>query len=757
MKSVHIPLLLGGLILLSACAPTRRLSSGQQLFEGAEIQLAKPTAVVNKKGLKEEMLSLIRPPSNNTFKLWIFNLVSEPKKPKGFKYWLKYKVGEPPVLFDLATANRNRLVLEKYLQENGYLNATVRMDTVNQPQKVKVIYQIQADRLYRINHIYLPKSSSALDQLARENQQGSFLKEKQVYHAEDLRSERSRLAVLATQNGYFGVNENDLYFYIDTTKHLDSLDLYVQWKPAADSTGLQKYLLGQTSVYPDYSLIDSSALRKDTILHENLRIIENAHFFRESLFSKAIRGQTGALYDGRLQTSTLNYLQDLDVFKFINLHTEKRQENGQYFLDRAFYLTPASFRDIRFDFEANTRSGSYFGLLAAVNYSDKNWLGGAEHLALNLSIGGETQIGSGTSLINTLEITAGASLAVPRLLLPFATPQLYRNYVARTRFNLSNAYQIRNGFFTINRLTANMAYDWRSNRYLRHVWTPFSISQSQTFNIDPAFQLVLDQNSRLKNSLENTFILGGQYQITYSDQDLSKIRPYFFFSGSVGLAGNIPALLAGSLTTMDKPYRVLGSPFSQFFKLYFDARYYLERRKRSWAFRLATGFIAPYGNASTAPYSEQFFIGGSTSLRAFYLRALGPGSYVNPDRTPTSFFDQTGDIKLELNAEYRFDLAAYFKGALFVDAGNIWLINQTIGDQQGRFNFNTFYNEIAVGTGIGLRIDFNYFVIRLDTAFPIRKPILNKGFAWTLNQLDFLDKNWRSENLVWHLALGYPF
>lgn len=759
MKSANgFLLLLSWLLLLSACAPTRRLAPGQQLLEEADIQFTKPTAPANKKVLQEELLSMVRPAANNPIRLWVYNLFQEPKKQKGFKYWLKYKIGEPPVLFDFDTADRNRLVLEKYLKENGYLNSAVRMDTINKAKKVKAVYEATANNLFRINNIFLPEGSAVLDQLTRDNQKQSFLKTRQPYQAGNLRMERSRLATLATQNGYFGVTADDVYYYIDTTGYADSLDIYVRWKPDEDSSSLQKYWLGRTTVYPSYSLAPSSDKAPDTIRYKGLSIIEDACFFKETLLRKAIRGKAGDLYDGRLQTSTFNYLQDLDVFKFINLQTETRLENGQNYLDRIFYLTPSTFRSVRFDFEANTRSGSYLGILTAANFANKNWLGGAENLAINLSIGGETQLGNQDRFINTLEITAGASLAIPRLLLPFSAPKIYRDYVSRTRFSLSNTYQIRTGFFTINRLAAQMAYDWRANRKLRHLWTPLSITQSQTFRIDPDFQKKLDQDSRLKNSLENVMILGGKYQLVYSTQDLEKIRPYFYFSGNFELAGNIPTALAGALGGGEKPYGIFGAPFSQFVKLYADARYYLQRRNYTWANRLAAGFVAPYGNSEVAPYSEQFFIGGSTSLRAFQLRELGPGSYVNPNIQQTNFFDQTGDIKLELNTEYRFGLLSYLKGAVFLDAGNIWLLDQTIGaNQEGRFQWDTFLKEIAVGAGLGLRIDFDYFVIRADTAFPLRKPIPDKGFEWTLNQLDFLNKQWRSDNLVWHLAIGYPF
>ncbi|MCP4297288.1 MAG: BamA/TamA family outer membrane protein, partial [Proteobacteria bacterium] len=233
----------------------------------------------------------------------------------------------------------------------------------------------------------------------------------------------------------------------------------------------------------------------------------------------------------------------------------------------------------------------------------------------------------------------------------------------------------------------------------------------------------LDADSRLRKSFENTLILGGNYQFNHSTQEINKIKPYYHWSGSIEFAGNIPYLISKSFNPGQSPYMVFGSPFAQFVRLESNFRYYHQRRSHTWAFRASGGLISAYGNTTVAPYSKQFFIGGSNSLRAFRLRELGPGSYINPAANDQNYFDQTGDIKLEFNAEYRFSIASYIKGAAFLDAGNIWLLKGTIGaKEEGRFKSSTFYKEIAVGTGIGLRIDVEYFVIRFDGAFPIRKP-----------------------------------
>lgn len=755
---VRTYLLLMVVLLLGACSPTRRLAEGEKLYTGAKVQFQQPTAITQKNKVKADLFERIRPYKNNPFKLWVFNLFSEPKKKKGLKHWLKYKLGEPPAVYDAGLVARSRLIVEKYLQDQGYLNARVQTDTIDMARKVKVCYAVKAEKKYRIKQVFHPQGNSPLERLTQQYKSLSVLKKGQVYQAENLRAERARLTTLATQNGYFGVTQNDIYFYVDTTQYLDSLDIYINWKTLKDSTGIHQYRLGNTTVYPTYSLTDAREVPLDTIRYQDLTILEKNYFVKEQLLGRSIKGKKGDLYDGRQQINTINYLQNLDLFKFINLRTEKREQDGQHYLDRIFYLTPRQVRDLRFDFEANTRSGSYFGILTALNYTHRNWLKGAEQLAFNISLGGETQMGNIDRFINTLEITAGVSLSLPRLWLPIRTYQPYKSYVPRTLFNLSNAFQIRTGFFSTNRLTASVSYDWKYSARFQHRWTPISLSQNRTLSIDPDFQTQLDQNRRLANSLEDILILGGEYRWTYSTQEINTIKPYFYLSNTIELAGNIPYAIARLLNPGEAPYSFLRSRFSQFLKFNIDARYTYPRRASSWAFRFTGGMISAYGNTDIAPYSKQFFIGGSTSLRAFRLRQLGPGSYVNPDLDQLDFFDQTGDIKLEFNAEYRFDLVSYLEGAFFVDAGNIWLLNDTVEhSDQGRFRFDTFLQEMAVGVGSGMRIDFQYFLIRLDAAFPVRKPILDQGFQWTFDQVKLFNREWRADNLIWHLAIGYPF
>jgi outer membrane translocation and assembly module TamA len=296
-----------------------------------------------------------------------------------------------------------------------------------------------------------------------------------------------------------------------------------------------------------------------------------------------------------------------------------------------------------------------------------------------------------------------------------------------------------------------------------HELDPFSFSFTKVLSTTDAFRLLLLNNPYLRKSFQEQFIIGSNYGYTYNSQIGSVRRSQYYFNGSIQLSGNtlylVQSLFSGRRSTEENPYTLFGYAYSQYSRFTVEGRYFYDFTKKSkLAARVFGGVGLPTGNSSTMPYVKQFFSGGSNSIRAFQARSVGPGSYRIPDSLAgKAFLDQSGDIKLEANLEYRFTIISVVKGAFFADAGNVWLSQKNAQYPGGEFILDQFQKQLAVGTGAGLRFDFSFFVLRLDLAFPLRKPYLPDNQRWVINQIDFGNPSWRSQNLVLNIAIGYPF
>ena len=315
----------------------------------------------------------------------------------------------------------------------------------------------------------------------------------------------------------------------------------------------------------------------------------------------------------------------------------------------------------------------------------------------------------------------------------------------------ASTFQKRIEFYTINTIQFQFGYNWRETRRVRHELYPIALNRVRITDRQSAFEDLLAQDPRLARSFDNVFIAGVKYAYILSNQEPDSQKDFFFFRMDLRNSENLFFLFTDEIS---------GLPVSQFFKFNTDFRYNFLFRNTKLVTRFVTGGGFAYDKSEVLPYSEQFFVGGSNSMRSFRLRGLGPGSFVDDtpdnDAIQNQFIDQTGDLRLEWNVEYRFPIFSYLKGAVFTDFGNIWL-TKSDNRPEGVFDWNRFYKEIAVGTGLGFRLDFEYFVIRLDAAFALRKPVLNEGFQWTFDRLQFGQKDWRKDNLIWNVGIGYPF
>ncbi len=754
--------------LLTSCNVTKDLKEKEYLVSKTSIKFKNPEDIRNEKKLKTELNQVIKPQPNSGFLklgLKIYQIGEKSKKEKGFKKWMQKNFGEAPAFYDDVTQSRNRLRMKRLLKDNGFFRSDIEVDTLVKGKKIEMTYHVLTNGQYKINQIYLPSDTTAIGSLIKRNQKKTLLKEGAFYSETALANERIRLSEIASREGYLEFNENFIYYFIDTLAGTLTTDIYMRVKPPTDAPTHRRYRIGKTVIHSNYDLSNPDLAKKqDTIqIKPDMVILENDQLVEHRILDRMILQNQGDIVSQQLQNVSVSHLLDLGIFKFVNLKYERITDSLHPIVNRNFYLTPAFNQNVSGNLELNNRTGRFYGIAASSSYRHKNIFKKAITFNSSISGGLETQIGNDLGFINTLELNVEASLSAPRFILPFKIKPNSGLFIPQTTLKVGNDFQRRVSLFSINSTNLKLGYQWKETAEKQHQLYPISISRVNVLDKTQDFEDLINANPRLENSFKNLFIGGLDYTYIYTNQSADIKKDYWFFKGNLRTSGNLTHLAAKTFNfpqNADGKYKLLSLPYAQFTSLEIDIRGYKRINKHTLATRFSPAVGFSYGNSDVLPYIEQFFVGGANSLRAFRLRGVGPGGFVSATSSGTGverqFLDQTGDVKLEMSSEYRFGIFQYFKGAFFVDAGNVWLLNNATQSNQ-EFRFDTFWKEITVGAGIGLRLDIELIVLRLDVATPLRKPFMDEGFQWTFDQFDFGNSSWRSENLIFNLAIGYPF
>lgn len=773
------------LLLLSSCSATKFLADDQTLYTGAEITIVNQGKIPSQGELESELADLATPEPNQSIfgmrpKLWIYFVTRDTTKDKGLKNWLNTKLGEPPVLLEDVDPDNTDKLMTSLLYNNGYFQAEVEYEVEQKKKTASINYNSVIKSPYRISRIIYPDDSAqvsdSLSQQAspeikahlQELKEESLIKIGDPYSLDIIIEERERIDRELKNEGYFYFNADYLLFQADSTEGDRQVALYLRLKPDMPSEAEQIYTMNNVFINDDYTLsTDSVAIEADTLMVNNYHYISNDHLFRPEIITQSVFLEKDSIYTRRGHDLTLNRLMGLGAFKFVNVRFSDADTLGSNELNALVQLTPLKKKSVEATLQAISKSNGFAGPGINLSFRNRNAFGGAELLTVQLVTGFETQISGRQQGLNTYEVGLETELLIPRFITPFNL-RVSSNFVPKTRFGLGYRLQNRVNYFLLNSFSFNYGYIWKEDIKKQHEFNPVDINYLQVGNESEAFDSLLTQSPILARSFAQQFILGSTYSFTYNSK-LEEQRPNeFFFNGNIDISGNLAHLLQNNMieeaSTFDEPYTIFGSPYSQYTRVDADFRYYHNfKGTSSIASRLIAGVGIPYGNSSTLPYIKQFFIGGTNSIRAFLPRSLGPGTYQPPDSVQSLLIDQVGDIRLEGNVEYRFDIYSILKGALFVDAGNIWLVDENPENVEnpekagGEFNFDTFLNQVAVGTGFGLRIDASFFVLRFDFAFPIRKPFPAENERWVFDEIDFGSRSWRRDNLVLNIGIGYPF
>ncbi|TKC03643.1 translocation and assembly module lipoprotein TamL [Pedobacter frigoris] len=759
-------------LIFIGCSSTRGLKPGQILYTGADVKINPDSSgrIDDQKSVKSALEERTRPRPNKSilgfkYKLFFYNLAGEPKKNKGIKHWLRTKMGEPPVLLSEVKIKYNNDVLTSYLISQGYLQSVVTGDTLVKGKKGKAIYTAVTGQRYKINSISFPADSGNLANIINQNKEKSLLKVGNYYDLETYKNERIRIDNDLKEKGYFYFSPDYLIVQVDSTigKHL--VDIRMRVKEIAPDAGLKPYTIRNINIFPNYNVRRDSLLKQlKPVEFADFRIYDNRNTFKPWVFNRLVFFQKNELYNRTDHSQSLNRLVNIGTFQGVRADFLPIDSFRNNQLDLNLYLTLMKKNSLTFSVVGTSKSNNFVGSEIRLTQTTRNVFKAAEQLDVSVSGGFETQVSGQSRGLNSYSFTAEGKLTFPRLLIPFFKFSSTNAFVPKTIVSASYQLLSRGSLYNLNSIKGEFGYNFKESKYKEHTFNPISINyvQPSSLNIvkrDSLYQL------GLRGVLEKQFIIGSNYNFTYTNQMEDQRRNNLYFNGSVETGGNLVGLVVPKNDQGKK--ELLNTSLTQFIRLEADIRDYFKLTKGiTWANRFNAGYGFAYGNSRALPYVRQFFAGGSNDIRAFRARALGPGTYKLPD---TAFADQGGDIKIMLNTELRFKIVSVLHGALFADAGNVWLRREdpptpatddapaNPGREGVKFRPGKALSEMAVGTGAGLRIDATIFVIRLDVAFPLRKPYLPPGDRWVIDKIDFGSSSWRKDNLIYNIGIGYPF
>lgn len=772
MRINNIVVALIAVLVFAGCSTTKNLPEGETLYTGIKrIEINEKDESANGEKTIEEVTAAVSVAPNNSFLgsakyripipfgLWIYNNFQ--KYEKGLGRWIFRKMAATPVTVSSVNPDTRVKIASNLLKDYGYFNGNVTytVDSTRNPRAVKLSYQIDMGKPYYIDTVLYEGFTGRADSLIRKHFDERLIHRNDNFDVTRLNEERERLVTLFKNNGYYFFRSEYITFLADTLMRPGYINLKIIPKSNTPKEAKTKYIIGKT----DINLIGYNGEQPDdSICARDFTV----HYFGEKpelrygVLRKRFLYRSGETYSQLRMNYTQEALARLGVFKFNEFQYTPR--NGSDTLD----IKVNSMFDLPYDseleFNLTTKDTKQTGPGAKFNLSRKNFMRMGASLNLELKGSYEWQTSSTvdgrSSVMNSYELGAALSLDFPRLILPWIKNRIdpFR-FPSNTNFKVYAEQINRARYFKMLSFGGTVSYSFQPKRSIKHSVTPLNLAFNTLQNSTDEFNQIAAQNPMLFYSLSDQFIPSQSYTLTY-DNSFRKRKNRLWWENSLTSAGNVTSLIYAAFGQKftEKDKKLLGTPFAQFLK------YSSEVRNTIWfndmhqlAFRAMGGIIWSYGNKTIAPYTEQFYVGGANSIRAFTIRSIGPGRYRPSESNTYSYVDQTGDIKLEANMEYRFRILSKFaggnlNGAVFLDAGNVWLLREDPARPDAQFTFNHFFDSIALGTGAGIRYDLDFLVLRLDLGIALHVPY-DTGKKGYYNIPRFKD------GMGLHFAIGYPF
>jgi outer membrane protein insertion porin family len=790
-------LLFAALFLLADCNSTQHLQKNQYLLRKNRVSVKSDTKISGRVALKDAITrQILQKPNTNgvellpfptPIKLWWYN--KRYKKFHNRPDTSLPKYTERPVLLDTALMHRTAQLMKTTLFNQGFYYAVVKDTFKVSHHKAYVSYDVHTGLNYTINQVNYYIDDSDIARIVKSEIGETILKKGREFTYPLTADERSRLTELIRNNGYYRFNQANISFLIDTVdksrfKHVESpfenavsfiskpkkrkkptLDIDLFIRLAEDSLAFTKYHINSVTVYPDFK---NSADLRDTnltrIIYDSVTFKYHRRYVHSKVLYDHIYLNPGTDFAQENYDKTQAKLIELGIFQYARLQAiENRRLKG--IIDYNILLYPTKRYDFSTIYELSSGSTYALGHSVGISLHDKNFMKGANLLSIGVNGGIELSPGEGKNIFSHLSVLTeyygiNASIDFPKFLAPIAASLFDNSNLPHTILGVGRNVINRVDYFTLVNNSGNFSYSWRQTKTKTWSLSPVFVNIISLPVQSDSFSHVLARNDYLKNSYKENFIEGESISFTFDDMAKKHAINYSYLKVGLEEAGAILGGINQLGVALNDLYKI---KFAQYTKFDFDARHYFTLRHTVFAFRFTGGVGIPYGQSEALPYIKQYFSGGPYSLRGWRIRTLGPGSYYNPSQSSSNQIDRTGDIKLELNGEYRFPIAPLFggaikmNGAIFADAGNIWLARKDTAYKGGEFSFNTLGQDIAADIGAGTRFDIaSFLTLRLDVAIPVKKPYVHQNSGWDFN-MNFNDPSWRSNNVIVNVSIGYPF
>ena len=760
-------------VFFFSCSSTKFVPEGKYLLNDTDIKID------NKSINKEELKAQVRQKENLKilgfikFHLGLYNLSSKKKEDGWFK-----RIGEEPVIYDEFMTARSKDQLRLYLKNKGYYNPKISEELIFKEKKPKlnVVYSIETGEPHRISTYNYRIADSRIRPAVLADTAHQLIKSGAIFDVDVLNEERKRVAERLKDQGYYNFSADFISYLADTSLANRQVDLTVSIAdndPGDEFESVRhfkKYLVRDYRITPDFIPVQLRGGQQfsvpDTLRDEPYTFLYRDKLkYKPEVFYNINRIPDSTYYSLKNVERTYRSLVQLRQFRVVNLNFEEVPQmatDSVGVLDCNFQLAALPRQGFSADLEGTNSSGN-LGVAGSLNYLHRNIFRGAEIFNLNLKGAVERQqtlIGSSSLDFNTREFGLEGSLSIPKFVSPVKGKRLFNYQVPQTDLSLGYNFQ-RRPDYTRTITNFKFGYNWKTSTTKTHFLSLVDFNFVNLYEFNEAF-LNSIRDLYIKSSFTDHLILALNYTQVDNTQNIKRRDNYRYFKWSFESAGNVLAAFSALTNQQEQSqedsitgqisnfHQVLGTRYAQYLKADFEYRYgHMIDKYNSIVARTFVGVGLPYGNFDVLPFEKKYFTGGANGIRAWQVRSLGPGTYKAPEGT---YPNQSSDIKLEANLEYRYRFLWRIEGAFFLDAGNIWAINEKDNRTGAQFRLDQFYKQIAVGTGMGLRFDFTYFIFRLDLGMKLRDPSLVEGKRFIIGNYPI-----SSDHFNLSFAIGYPF